>query len=86
MYLVAKSIRPVFGLDTVKGSFFLISLPKTIDYIINNLSTKDLILFTNIEPKMLDIGLCYSIDLQDNIILAARISRNKSGKLTENTL
>ncbi|KAL2395076.1 Retrovirus-related Pol polyprotein from transposon TNT 1-94 [Exophiala dermatitidis] len=53
---VAKAMRPVFDSDQVKGSFFLATLPDTMDNIIDNLNTKEISKFVDIEPKMLDIA------------------------------
>ncbi|KAF2090765.1 hypothetical protein K490DRAFT_34431 [Saccharata proteae CBS 121410] len=64
-------MQAVFNSDDIKGSFFLISLPDTIDYIINNLSTKDITSFLAIEPKMLDLALKYSLNTCDYSSLIA---------------
>jgi hypothetical protein len=46
----------MFKLDKVKGSFFLSTLPNTINTIINNLSTRNLTAFKDIKPKILNIA------------------------------
>ncbi|KAF2083259.1 hypothetical protein K490DRAFT_52127, partial [Saccharata proteae CBS 121410] len=56
-------IKNIFSSNNIKGSFFLVSLLEIIDYIINNLNTKDIISFTTIKPKILDIALKYSLDI-----------------------
>lgn len=53
---VAKSMLPLFDNDNVKGSFFLTTLPNTMDGIIDNLSTKGIDTFSSIEPRMLNIA------------------------------
>ncbi|KAF1912757.1 hypothetical protein BDU57DRAFT_456691, partial [Ampelomyces quisqualis] len=65
-------IKVVFKLDNVKGLFFLVLLPNTIDYIINNLSTKKVIFFTNIKPKILNLSLKYSLNIIDTSSLTIR--------------
>ncbi|KAF1915930.1 hypothetical protein BDU57DRAFT_447437, partial [Ampelomyces quisqualis] len=65
-------IKVVFKLDNVKSLFFLVLLPNTIDYIINNLSTKEVISFINIKPKILNLGLKYSLNIIDTFSLTIR--------------
>jgi hypothetical protein len=75
---VAKAIRPVFNSNNVKGSFFLVLLPDTIDSIIDNLSTKDITAFTKLEPKMLDISNQHSLNIVENTSLTAQASLSAS--------
>ena len=63
---VAKAMRAIFESDEVKGSFFLTTLPDTMDHIIDNLSTRNVTTFTQIEPKMLDISEKHTIDTVDS--------------------
>ena len=56
----------MFKLDKVKGSFFLVTLPDTIDYIINNLLTQKTTSFTNLKPKMLDLAKKHTINQLGN--------------------
>ncbi|KAI0991146.1 hypothetical protein K3495_g17041, partial [Podosphaera aphanis] len=53
---VARAFRDVTSSDEVKGAFLLLSLPKSFDNIIDNLSTKDLVKFQDIQPKLLDLS------------------------------
>jgi hypothetical protein len=62
---VAVAMRPVFASDEVKGSFFLATLPDTMDNVIDNLSTRNLTAFQDIEPKILDISEKHSLDSVD---------------------
>jgi hypothetical protein len=62
----------MFELDKVKGSFFLSTLPNTIATIINNLSTRNLTAFKDIEPKILDIANRHSLDSTNSTAYAAR--------------
>ena len=64
--LVAKTMRPTFESDGVKGSFFLTTLPDTMSHVIENISTRGLTTFTEIEPIMLDISEKHSIDAVDS--------------------
>ncbi|KAF1915195.1 hypothetical protein BDU57DRAFT_451120, partial [Ampelomyces quisqualis] len=66
-------IKVVFKLDNIKGLFFLVLLPNTIDYIINNLSTKKVIFFINVKPKILNLGLKYSLNNINTFFLTIRI-------------
>ena len=61
---VAKAMRPIFESDEVKGSFFLTTLPDTMDNIIDNLSTREILTFNAIEPKMLDIAENHSLNTE----------------------
>ena len=54
---------PIFTSDDVKGSFFLITLPDTMDHIVDNLSTRELTSFTAIELKLLDLAEKHSLDV-----------------------
>ncbi|KAF1911996.1 hypothetical protein BDU57DRAFT_460031, partial [Ampelomyces quisqualis] len=62
-------IKTIFKNNNVKGLFFLVLLPNTIDYIINNLSTKNIISFINIKPKILNFSLKYSLNIIENLSL-----------------
>lgn len=53
---LSKSFSAVFSTEDVKGSFFLSSLPDSMDNIVDNLSTQNITRFTDIRPKMLDIA------------------------------
>jgi hypothetical protein len=53
---VAKAMTKMFESDEVKGSFFLSTLPDTMDTIIDNLSTRNLTAIKDIEPKILDVA------------------------------
>ena len=62
----------MFNSNKVKGSFFLATLPETIDNIIDNLSTRNITAFQNIKPKILDISEKYSLDNVDSTAYTAR--------------
>lgn len=70
----------MFKLDKVKGSFFLSTLPNTIDTIINNLSTRNLTAFKDIEPKILNIADRHSLDSTDSTAYAARQAAARSNR------
>lgn len=53
---LAKNLATVFASDSIKGSFFLSTLPESMDTIVDNLSTRGVNKFAEIEPKMLDIA------------------------------
>lgn len=53
---LAKAMKPMFDSDEVKGSFFLMTLPESMDHVVDNLSTQNLTAYRDIEPKMLDIA------------------------------
>jgi len=74
---VAKAMKPLFESDEVKGSFFLTTLPDTMDHIIDNLSTRNVTSFIDIEPKMLDLAQKHSLDVLDNSSLTAIASKSK---------
>lgn len=78
-------MRPVFQSDDVKGSFFLATLPDTMDNVIDNLSTRNITAFADIEPKILDISEKHSLDSVDSsTAYAARQSTvrdNRRGRL-----
>ncbi|KHJ30325.1 hypothetical protein EV44_g3205 [Erysiphe necator] len=63
---VAKAFRDVTSSDEVKGAFLLLSLPKNMDYIIDNLATKDLIKFQDIQPKLLDLSADRNVSYTEN--------------------
>ncbi|KAF2714524.1 hypothetical protein K504DRAFT_365896, partial [Pleomassaria siparia CBS 279.74] len=65
-------IRPMFLSDNIKGLFFLTTLLDTIDYVINNLSIKDITSFINIKPKILNILEKHLINLVNSSAYAAR--------------
>lgn len=62
---VAVGMRTMFQSDEVKGSFFLATLPETMDNVIDNLSTRNITAFQDIEPKILDISEKFSLDVAD---------------------
>lgn len=59
---VARAMKSMFNSDEVKGSFFLTTLPESMDHIVDNLSTQNLTSFSDIEPKMLDIATRSQLD------------------------
>ena len=63
---VARAMRPIFESDDVKGSFFLTTLPDTMDHVVDNLGTRDITKFSQIEPKMLDIAEAHTINDTDS--------------------
>lgn len=63
---VAVAMRAMFDSDQVKGSFFLATLPETMDNVIDNLSTRNVTAFQDIEPKILDISEKHSLDVVDS--------------------
>ena len=63
---VAKAMKPIFESDEVKGSFFLTTLPDTMDNLIDNLATRGITTFVDIEPKILDIAEKHSLDTVDS--------------------
>ena len=60
---VAKAIKPIFASDEVKGSFFLATLPDTMDHIVDNLSTWQITTFQDIEPKIMDLAEKHTIEV-----------------------
>lgn len=60
--IVAKSIKDFFGSDDLKGSFFLITLPGSMDNVVDNFDTRGLSKFTEIEPKILDIAAKHDVE------------------------
>ena len=74
---VATAMRPLFESNEVKGSFFLVSLPDTMDHIIDNLSTWNITSFAAIEPKMLNIADKHSIDSIDSSAYNVTARRSK---------
>ena len=83
MYKVATSIKSIFKLDNIKGSFFLITLPNTIDYIINNLSTYNLILFIDIKLKLFNLAKKHILDV-NSTTYAINYYNNNSSKIKGN--
>ncbi|KAL6864057.1 hypothetical protein J3F83DRAFT_186922 [Trichoderma novae-zelandiae] len=63
---LAKSLRPLFSSDSIKGSFFLTTLPKLMDNVVDDLSTQNLNKFVDIEPRMLDIAYRRQQPTDDN--------------------
>lgn len=53
---VANAFQDVTLSDEVKGAFLLLSLPESMNNIIDNLVTKDLIKYQDIQPKLLDLS------------------------------
>lgn len=53
---IGKAMKAMFDSDEVKGSFFLTTLPDTLDHVVDNLSSQGLTKFSQIEPKILDIA------------------------------
>jgi transposase InsO family protein len=85
---VAKAMTKMFESDEVKGSFFLSTLPDTMDTIIDNLSTRNLTAFKDIEPKILDIADRHSLNSTDSTAYAARqaAARSNQGPRSTTTL
>lgn len=52
----AKCFHSMFSSDSIKGSFFLSTLPHSMNPIVEDLSTRDVTKFIDIEPKMLDVA------------------------------
>ena len=77
---VAKAMTKMFESDEVKGSFFLSTLPDTMDTIIDNLSTRNLTAFKDIKPKILDIADRHSLDSTDSTAYAARQAAARSNR------
>jgi transposase InsO family protein len=76
---VAKAMKPIFESQEVKGSFFLATLPDTMDNIIDNLNMKDITKFTEIEPKMLDLAARHSLESSEQTAYYGK-STNRTGK------
>lgn len=49
-------MKSMFKSNDVKGSFFLTTLPDSMDHIVDNLSSRNVSRFSEIKPKMLDIA------------------------------
>jgi hypothetical protein len=77
---VAKAITKMFESDEVKGSFFLSTLPATMNTIIDNLSTRNLIAFKDIEPKILDVADRHSLDSTDSTAYTVRQAAARSNR------
>jgi hypothetical protein len=71
-YSVAKSIALVFSSNKVKGLFFLTTLLDTIDYIVDNLSTRDLTSFAAIKPKLLNLAEKHTLNVNLSAYTATR--------------
>jgi hypothetical protein len=69
---ITKAIRPIFKSNNVKGSFFLVTLLDTMDNIINNLSTRNILLFRDIKLKILNITKKYTINIDLLKVYAVR--------------
>lgn len=82
---VATAMRTMFTDDNVKGSFFLATLPDTMDHIIDNLSTQQLTAFKDIEPKILDVSEKHSLDTVDSTAYAARQTAARAARGTKPT-
>ena len=72
---VAKALRSVFDSDEVKGSFYLATLPESMDNVVDNLSTQEVTAFQDIETKMLDIAEHHA---SESVISAAYGTRHSS--------
>ncbi|KAK4081277.1 uncharacterized protein Triagg1_2809 [Trichoderma aggressivum f. europaeum] len=53
---LAKNLLAVFSSQSIKGLFFLSTLPESMDNVVDNLSTRGVNKFVDIEPKMFDIA------------------------------
>ena len=62
---VAKGLRLTFDSDEAKGSYFLNTLPDTMEHLVDNLETQGLTSFAAVQPKMMDIADKHSLDTQD---------------------
>lgn len=49
-------MKILFDSEDIKGIFFLTTLLEAMNNIINNLSSRDITRFTNIETKILDLA------------------------------
>ncbi|KAI1005121.1 hypothetical protein K3495_g3097 [Podosphaera aphanis] len=63
---VAKAFRDVSLSDEVKGAFLLLSLPKSMNNTIDNLVTKNLIKYQDIQPKLLDLSADRNVTESEN--------------------
>ncbi|KAH5051059.1 hypothetical protein HBI81_244100 [Parastagonospora nodorum] len=83
----AKAMKSMFESDEIKGSFFLATLPDTMDHVIDDLSSRDITRFVNIEPKILDISEKHSIDSADSstAAYAARQTAARAKRSTDGT-
>ncbi|KAH4354511.1 hypothetical protein HBH99_249140 [Parastagonospora nodorum] len=77
---VAKVMKAMFVSDEVKGSFFLATLPDTIDHVIDNLGSRDVTKFVDIEPKIPDISDRHSPDADSSIASVAKQSAARGAK------
>ena len=83
---VAKAMKPIFESDEIKGSFFLTTLPDTMDNLVDNLATRGITTFVDIEPKILDIAEKYSLDSVDSSAYFTKIRKaNDKSKATTPT-
>lgn len=53
---LAKNLNTVFMSECIKRSFFFLTSSKSLNHIVDNLSTRNIKIFADIEPKMLDIA------------------------------
>ena len=81
---VAVAMRSMFKSNKVKGSFFLATLPETIDNVIDNLSTRIITAFQDIKPKILDISEKYSLETVDSSAYAARQTAARQAATRQN--
>ncbi|KAF2690362.1 hypothetical protein K458DRAFT_439359 [Lentithecium fluviatile CBS 122367] len=73
-------MKPMFDSDDVKGSFFLATLPDTMDNVIDNLSTRAITAFKDIEPKILDISEKHSLDVDSAAYIARSAGRQPASR------
>jgi hypothetical protein len=76
---VAVSLCTLFESDDVKGSFFLSTLPNTLDHVIDSFATRDVTKFSEMEPKILDIAEKYTIN-SDSTTAYSAVSRRPRGR------
>lgn len=74
---VAKAMDAIFRSDEVKGSFFLATLPETMDNVIDNLSTRNVTTYQAIQPKILDIAETHSLSSVDSVAYAVQSSHHE---------
>lgn len=68
---VARTMKPLFESDEVKGSFFLTTLPDTMDYIIDNFNTRDVTSFSQIQPRIMDMADQHNLKAVESTAYAA---------------
>ena len=74
------ALADVFNNDDVKGTFFLTILPKTMDYVVDNLSTSGITSFSAMQPKFLDIAEKHNLGEPDSSAYYTATNRNKTGR------